>query len=413
VKILVHGLNYYPESTGVGKYTGEMCEWLAVRGHDVRVVTTPPYYPAWCVGEGYSARTYRRERVARTHIWRCPLWVPAKPSGIKRLLHLASFAASSFPIMLRQVPWRPDIVVLIEPTLFSAPSAWLTARLGGAKTWLHVQDFELDAAAGLQIFGKGRVQYLLHKIEMVLLRGAQRVSTITEPMRWRLVQKGIRESWSYLFPNWTDLDFVRPMPQNDEVRWEFGARPGDILALYAGNMGEKQGLELILDAADQLREREEIKFALVGTGTARERLERVARQRKLGNVRFFPLQPLKRLPVMLAAGDIHLVVQKREAADLVMPSKLTNILAAGRASIATAEPGTALYETLHKHECGIIAAPGSVKELSTGITMLAESASMRDRLGWNARQYAESYLGKDNILREFESRLQKLVEARL
>ena len=121
MKILIHGINYAPEIIGTGKYTGELGRWLAARGHEVRVVTAPPYYPAWRVGEGYSAGRYRRESIAGVDVWRCPLWVPEKPSGLKRLLHLASFASSSFPIMLRQALWRPDVVMLIEPPLLGAP----------------------------------------------------------------------------------------------------------------------------------------------------------------------------------------------------------------------------------------------------------------------------------------------------
>jgi colanic acid biosynthesis glycosyl transferase WcaI len=410
LKILIHGINYAPEVTSTGKYTGEMGEWLAAKGHQVRVVTSPPYYPAWRVAKGYSAWAYRRERVAGADVWRCPLWVPVEPSGVKRLLHLTSFAASSFPAMLWQVSWRPDAVVLIQPTLLCGPQAWLTARLCEARTWLHIQDFELDAAVGLGMLDSGSVRGVLSAAERLLLRGAARVSTITETMKQRVVEKGVPEGRTWLFPNWSDVDFVRPMQRDNKVRKEFGAGPDDVLVLYAGSMGEKQGLDLVLDAADRLRERGEIKFALVGTGTARDRIERAAKQRGLHNVRFFRVQPLERLPFMLAAGDIHLVVERREAADLVMPSKLTNILAAGRPSIATANPGTALYQVLNSYGCGITTIPGSVAELVAGIVELAGDARMRERLGRNARRYAESHLGRDKILTEFESKLQELVK---
>jgi len=202
------------------------------------------------------------------------------------------------------------------------------------------------------------------------------------------------------------------MPRDNNVRREFGVEPDKVLVLYAGNMGEKQGLDLVLEAADQLGEQAEIQFAMVGAGAAQKRLEQAARERKLRNVRFFPLQPLELLPQMLAAGDIHLIVQRREAADLVMPSKLTNVLAAGRPSVATADPGTALYEVLNEHNCGITTTPGNAKELVTGITELARDAKERDLLGWNARRYAESYLDKDKLLSELESKLQELVATR-
>jgi len=151
LKILIYGVNYAPELTGIGKYTGEMSEWLAEQGHDVRVVTAPPYYPEWKVSNAYASGFYRKEQVNGVEVYRCPLYVPAKPSGMKRIVHLASFALSSLPIMLKQVFWKPDVVMVIEPPLFCAPTAWTVARLSGGKCWLHIQDFEVDAAFELGI----------------------------------------------------------------------------------------------------------------------------------------------------------------------------------------------------------------------------------------------------------------------
>ena len=105
MRILLHGINYSPELTGIGKYTGEMAEWLASHGHEVRVVTAPPYYPHWEIGEGYANR-WIKETSDSLLVYRCPLYIPLKPSGLKRLIHLASFALSSFPVMLSQVFWR-------------------------------------------------------------------------------------------------------------------------------------------------------------------------------------------------------------------------------------------------------------------------------------------------------------------
>src|SRR5579863_299860 len=151
MRILIHGINFHPEAAGVGKYTGEMANWLAAGGHEVHVVTAPPYFPQWRVFPGYKAWRYDRQQLCvpgRTvpmsrdqlhsepgnlEIVRCPTWVPKSPSGLKRMLHLASFALSSLPVMLLQTRWHPDLVLLVEPTFFCAPQALLAARWSGAK----------------------------------------------------------------------------------------------------------------------------------------------------------------------------------------------------------------------------------------------------------------------------------------
>jgi len=104
VRILIYGLNYAPELTGIGKYTGEMSSWLAARGHDVHVVTAPPYYPAWKIRDDYRGKLYRTEKVpGEPIVYRTPLYVPAKPTGVKRMVHLFSFMLGSRPVMLREI----------------------------------------------------------------------------------------------------------------------------------------------------------------------------------------------------------------------------------------------------------------------------------------------------------------------
>jgi colanic acid biosynthesis glycosyl transferase WcaI len=114
----------------------------------------------------------------------------------------------------------------------------------------------------------------------------------------------------------------------------------------------------------------------------------------------------------LAAGDIHVVVQKRDAADLMMPSKLANILAAGRVSIATADPGTALHDVVAGHDCGLTVPSEDSTALTEAIKVLAGDAGMRAAFGQRARAYAERYLDKDAILTAFEGDLEKLLSGK-
>ena len=132
MKILIYGINYSPELTGIGKYTGEMASWLAARGHEVRVVTAPPYYPAWSIHEDHRDKLYSTEKIpGQPIVFRCPLYVPEKPTGLKRVAHLASFMLGSIPVMLRQAFWQPDVVFTVEPTFFCAPLALLIAQASG------------------------------------------------------------------------------------------------------------------------------------------------------------------------------------------------------------------------------------------------------------------------------------------
>ncbi len=404
---MIYGLNYSPELTGIGKYSGEMAEWLSQQGHDVRVVTAPPYYPEWQVPADYNQWSYKRT-IGRGEIdvWRCPLYVPSKPSGLKRIIHLASFALSSFPIMLRQLFWRADVVIVIEPALFCAPAAWLTARLSGAKCWLHVQDFEVDAAFDLGILSSGWLRSLVLKIEKVLMRCFDRVSTISDQMINRLGSKGVLTDRQVFFPNWVDVDHIFPLKTISKLREQLEIPSSDIVYLYSGNMGEKQGLEIIVEAARRLIDHKNIIFVMCGHGAAYPRLRELAEG--LENIHWLPLQPLDKLNDLLNMADVHLLPQKADAADLVMPSKLTGMLASGCPVLATVFEETQIAEVLESS--GVIVPPEDTDAFVTAILKLAENAEQRQEFGKNAREYAVKNLGRDAVLSQFEDDLRAVIK---
>lgn len=402
MRILINGINYLPELTGVGKYTGDMAEWLADQGHDVTVVTAPPYYPEWRVWQGYSAWKYTREKIGKVKVFRCPIWVPQKPSGKKRILHLISFAASCLPVMLWQaVSWKPDVVWAVAPDFFCAPGAWLASRLCGARAWLHMQDFEVDTVFNLGILRAGKIKSIVKTLERCLVRRYDRISTISENMVARLKVKGVDESKLVLFPNWVDTESIKPLCGQSPMKDELGIEAKTVVALYSGNMGEKQGLEILVDAARILTDHKDIVFILCGDGAVRRRLKSLAEG--LLNIRFLPLQPIDRLSDLLNLADIHLCPQRAGAEDLVMPSKLTGMLASGRPVVANANEGTQVARVVER--CGIVVQPEEDKVFAEAILELAKDQERRFQLGQIARSIAVSNMSREKILRQFENEL--------
>jgi colanic acid biosynthesis glycosyl transferase WcaI len=414
VRILIYGLNFSPELTGIGKYTGELAAWLVDRGHDVRVVTAPPYYPAWNVSAPYSGWRYRVERLAGgPQIYRVPLYVPAKQSGFRRITHLLSFAFFSLPVMLSQIFWLPDIVFTIEPTFFGTPAALFVARLTGAVSWLHVQDFEIDAAFELGLLpAKGPIHSAALRIERFFCKAFSRVSSISPNMIERALTKGVDPHKTVLFPNWVNVDTIQPQDQmlENSFRRQLGLH-GKIIILYSGNMGAKQGLELLVPLAssfgpDGAEANADVHFLLCGDGAFRSQLEELLGSRS--NVSFLPLQPIDRLNDLLGAADIHLLPQRAGAADLVMPSKLTGMLSSGRPVIATADPGTQLALIVSgaglgkKGSCGLVVAAEDDAALQDAVVRLVNDRNLRDELGANARRYALEHMGKQEVMEQFE-----------
>jgi colanic acid biosynthesis glycosyl transferase WcaI len=407
MRILIVGLNFHPELTGIGKYTGEMAAYLS-SSHQVRVVTTAPYYPYWQVQEGYSWWQYKREIWCGMRVYRCPLWVPRQPSGLKRLLHLFSFALSSFPVLLRQMFWEPDLVLCIAPALFSAPPAWFTARLSGAKAWLHIQDFELDAATKLGLLSSGNfLTRWAANVESWLLARFDQVSTISNRMIQSLKNKGVPSNRTYLFPNWVDTNQIFPLPDSRKTLRRIFDLPEDkVIVLYSGNMGRKQGLEILVDVACETQTKDEIFYVFCGEGTAREDLEN--RARVLPNVKFISLQPAHKLNQLLNTADIHILPQRADAADLVMPSKLLGMLASGKPVIATASPETEIGAVVGQN--GVLIPPGDRQALCKAILESAESPQRRLCLGQKGHAFVSENWSRDHVLPVFERHLRELVE---
>lgn len=402
MKILIYSANYAPEPTGIGKYSGEMAEWLAAKGHDVRVVAAPPYYPHWKIAEGYKWPLYQREQLNGVDVWRAPIWVPAQPGGLKRILHLLSFSLTSAPVMLRQALWSPDVVFTVAPAMSCAPVGWLTARLCGAQAWLHIQDFEVDVAFRMnQLKGKWLQRFALG-CEKRILKAFDKVSTISHKMVQKLHAKGVDSNAVEHLPNWVDVQGIAPLQEASPYRAELNIPADAKVALFSGTWGAKQDLMLIPAVAEQLQDREDIYFVICGDGVMRPQVEQAAAQLK--NVRLLPLQPKERLGDLLGMADIHLLTQSADAEDLVLPSKLTGMLASGRPVVATCREDTEIGHVVSR--CGRVVSPGSVGELAQAVTDLADRPADRSVLGAAARMYAEQVLSRDAILLAWVQSLQ-------
>jgi colanic acid biosynthesis glycosyl transferase WcaI len=394
MRILIYSTNFAPEPTGIGKYSGEMAAWLADHGHEVRVVAAPPYYPAWKTDRKYVWPPFRRERWRGVDVWRAPLWVPKSPGGVTRILHLLSFAITSFPVMMWQVQWRPELVLTVAPAFVCAPAALLTARLVHAKSWLHLQDFEIDVAFGLGLLKGKLLQRVVLRMERWVLQRFDTVSTISGRMVERLLTKGVTPERTRYFPNWVVMPRIKQGGPKGGYREELGIPADAVVALFSGSLGSKQGLMVIPAAARLLKSRQDLVFVVCGDGLMKPSLETAVAG--LPNVRLLPLQPSGRLSELLAMADIHLLPQSPDAADLVLPSKLSGMLASGRPVIATCRPGTEISEIVS--QCGLVVAPEDSAALALAVSRLAADTTLRLELGRRALKFAESNFEREAVL---------------
>ena len=414
MKFLLYSINHAPELTGIGKYNGELVQALAERGIECLVVTAPPYYPEWQVHAGFR-NGYHSEQHGAVRVLRSPLYVPSKVTTLKRLVHLASFALSSFARLMTLLREKPDVVMLVQPTLFCAPGALIYSWLTGAKTILHIQDFEVDAMFGLGMAGKSEQETSAPSfkkrsvlgVERFLMDRFDKVSSISHSMLKKAKVKGIDPAKLLFFPNWSDTSVVHPEVDSSALRQAWGFSLNDKIVLYSGTIGQKQGLEIVLDAAAALATEPNVKFIIIGNGAYRDTLAQAASERGLSNIVFKPLQAWALVPQILVMTDVHLVVQKKGVADAVLPSKLTNILAAGGHALVTAEATTELGELAKRH-------PGIYHcvepEDADAFIHALKACLATDTRATNtiARDYAVSHIDGKQVIAQFANTLSEL-----
>jgi colanic acid biosynthesis glycosyl transferase WcaI len=292
------------------------------------------------------------------------------------------------------------VVLVVAPALVCAPTALLVARLTGAKAWLHIQDFEVDVAFQMGLLKSPLLQRMVLAVERCLLRSFDHVSSISGRMLDRLRQKGVKEHQVSFFPNWVDISHIYPLTAPSDYRKALGIKPDTKVVLFSGTMGGKQGLMVIPEAAKKLAHRQDLMFVVCGDGVIKPQLEIASIG--LSNVKFLPLQPFEQLGQLLGLADIHLLPQSPEAADLVLPSKLSGMLASGRAIIASSLANTEIANVVG--ECGLVVAPGDGDALAKAIEQLLDDDEVRLKFGRQARIYAEKNLARDSVLRRLVDR---------
>lgn len=396
MKVLIYSQNFFPEPTGIGKYSGEMAFWLASKGYDVRVICSKPYYPKWEVSEGYRFPPYMTETINNVKVYRAPIWVPKKTTGLNRILHLISFSLSSFPLALMQLVWRPNVVFNVAPAFFCAPIGLIVAKLTNAKSFLHYQDFEIDIAFRMGFISSPKINRLLLFFEKKLTSHFDVVSTISKRMMEILISKDVPEEKVVYLPNWVDTNHIYPLKGSCKYRKELAIAKDKKVFMFSGSMTSKQGLSIIPLAAKQLEKHDDVLFVLCGDGAYKQKL--LDMSASLKNIIFLPLQPFERLGELLSFADVHLLPQDKDAEDLVLPSKLSGMLSSGRPIIATSQPNTQISDIVQS--CGLVVKPGDADMLARSIIKLADSDQLRVDFGNAARRYSEHNLDKEIVLND-------------
>jgi colanic acid biosynthesis glycosyl transferase WcaI len=408
MKILVISLYYEPDlCQGNGPLVRALCDDWAAAGHEVSVVTSFPHYNCDAVWPEYQGKLWQHDRVGWVNVLRSYIYVSARKSGLARMLNYLSFNVSSTLAGLSVS--KPDVIFVLSPPLTIGLTAYLVGKLKGVPYCYNVQDIWPEAAVRLGMLQGERTIRFWEWVERFIYQRARRIFAISEEFTENLQGKGVPAAKIEVIPNFVDTDFIRPLPRQNA----FGARHGlndKFVVLYAGNVGLSQGLEVVLEAAELLRNQPEVLFQIVGAGSSKADLVAEAERRQLSNVQFLPLQAEADVPELYAACDVALIPLRRGLAQNSVPCKTYSIMSSARPYIASVDEGSNVWKLTERANCGVCVPPENARALAEAVLELKADRKRRQLMGVNGRAFVEWQFAREVVTQRYRRALEELVE---
>lgn len=399
--LLIIGLHYAPEPSGNAPYTSGLAQGLRRVGHQVRVITAFPHYPQWRIADGYEGRRIS-ERVRDVPVLRLRPWLPRRQRLLDRLLMETSFGAR-----VSLTGWgRPADVLLVSPALFTTALAAVAARLRRVPVTIWVQDiYSLGVA---QTGHSGPAQRLIRLFERRVLGMAASIVVIHDRFeRYLVAELGLPADRIEVVRNWTHLE-EPAVTDRAGTRRRLGWGDDEVIVLHAGNMGAKQGLENVVDAAALAGDQgSRVRFVLLGDGNQRvaleQRLSGLAQDRpRSPRLTFVDPVPDEEFIEVLHAADILLVNERPGLTEMSVPSKLTSYFSTGLPVLACTDASSVTADEMASAGAGVrVDAADPVALVAAAESLAADPVAARE-YGRAGRVYREERLTEPAAIAAFE-----------
>jgi colanic acid biosynthesis glycosyl transferase WcaI len=408
MRILVVSLYYEPDRCqSNGPIIRALCDDWADAGHEVTVLTSFPHYNCDSVWPEYRGRLFQRDRVGKVSVIRSYIYVPRERLSAGRIFNYLSFNISS--TLAGLFAGRQDVIFVMSPPLTIGLTAFALGLIKRIPYCYNLQDIWPGVAVRLGMLRGRRTIRFFERLEKFIYHHSRKIFAISEEFKANLHGKGVPEDKIEVIPNFADTDFIRPLAKTNAFS-QAQELTDKYVVLYAGNIGLSQGLEVILDAAELLRDQSEIVFLIVGQGARRDGLMAEAERRGLSNVQFLPLQPEADVPLIYASCDVALIPLRRGVTENSVPCKTYSIMAAGRPYIACVDRGSNVWKLTEAAGCGVCVEPEDGKALAEAVSQLGSEPAMARAMGRNGREYVTRHFAREAITGRYRAALESLVE---
>ncbi len=409
--ILLVIIQFPPDVNSTGRLMAQLCEEWVARGHRITVLTSFPHYDRFQVWEEYRGKVYERAIYRGMDVRR--LWVYASGNKQNMWHRLASYL--SFNLMASLAGTlsfhRYDVILCTNGSFFTGLTGAVIGAPRRTPVVYNVQDLYPEVPVRAGQITNPRMIRALEFVERLMYRLATHITVIAPSFKEHLVTaKGVSAPKVSVIPNFVDVDFIRPLPKDNPFSRKYGLEDKFVVT-HAGNIGFAYDLETMLRAAHILRAEKDIRFLIVGDGVVKQRLVQIAQALNLDNVLFLPFQPHEDLPYLRAASDVQVNLYARGSALYSMPSKVYEIMASGRALLASAEEGSDVWRLVRETGCGICVEPENVEAFVDALMRLYKNPDERTQMAANGRYYAEHLFSRRAVATQYETLLNEVAGA--
>lgn len=406
-KILVTSINFAPDHAGIGVYSTDFPLYLAEGGDAVTMVTGFPYYPQWRKRPEDFGRLFQRETYHGVKVRRGYLHVPKKSSALRRLWHEFTFCFFAGLNMLRA--GRHDAIVVFSPPFFLGFVGLFFKWLWRCPLVINVQDLPLDAALALGMIKPGLASRIMTGLEGWIYRRADLMITISPTMMDSLRRKGVREAQLALVPNWIDVAAYAGQRKTGAFLASHPVAQGKFTVAYAGNLGIKQGVDLLLRLAAEFRTATDLHFFIIGDGADRVRLEGIAAELALPNLTFLPFMKPPEYRAMLAEVDLMFVAQRSGAGDNFFPSKLLGLMAQSKPLLVAADVHSELGRVIAASGCGALSPYEDLPAMVRNLTHLKSNPAALAEIGRRGHESVQQF-DRATVLGNWRQRILALIK---
>jgi putative colanic acid biosynthesis glycosyltransferase WcaI len=398
LRILILAHYYPPEMGGATARLHGLARWLKAFGHEVTVVTGMPNYPSGIVAPPYRGKLTFHEVLGDVRIVRTWVFASSHRHSVLRLANYLSFVLSA--VVSSVALWqRFDVVLASSPPLFIGLAGWFLARLWGIRWVFDLRDLWPDVAVEAGEFaphsllargGYGLAHFLSAR--------ADHLTPATQKKRQRLIEAGVPDSTITVVSNGIDLeDLLADKPKGE------GRRADQFTVIYAGLIGIAQGVELVVEAADKLREQPHIQFLIAGDGVRRADLVEAIAQRQLHTVTFMGYLARDVIPQLLRSADVAWVPLVSDQLVDAVPSKLLEAWGCGLPVILSA--GGEAARLVEESGGGMAIPAGHADRLAEAIQLLEGNRALLQSYATRGHEYAVTHFERSMLARRMEQAL--------